>query len=214
MIVARRTPTTMPFQKQLKEKTKVKKAKAKAQPKVPIITGDEYWDTLHPRYLDYNSCTGHEIRDFIDQRRIITTRDSKKNLIKVLERHDEQPAFKRLFDLPPELRLHIYGHYFAQFGSHMPARFKESPLIRASRVLRQEARPLFYATCRFFLETYDHRAVKTFSRNGNFEGLQYTKASELFFENAVSTTLPLVRRLTILLEWCETRRLRGMPTLI
>ena len=69
--------------------------------------------------------------------------------MEILEEADENMGFERLLDLPPELRVLIYGFYFDSLPKlREPV---QPPLSQVSRLLRQESLPVFYSTCTFKL---------------------------------------------------------------
>lgn len=60
------------------------------------------------------------------------------------------PSFPKFLDLPTELRLEVYEHYFDDLGPIPPEEHDNQPaLTRASSLLRQEALPLFYSHSTF-----------------------------------------------------------------
>ncbi|TKA79796.1 hypothetical protein B0A55_03288 [Friedmanniomyces simplex] len=79
----------------------------------------------------------------------IPQRGRKVDLIAILERADDEKTFPRFVDLPPELRLEVYGHHFRGLDEGMLA--VQPPVTIACRLLRQEALPLFYTIYRFGL---------------------------------------------------------------
>ncbi|KAK5697314.1 hypothetical protein LTR97_007451 [Elasticomyces elasticus] len=75
---------------------------------------------------------------------------NKANLIALLEAADDAVQFPGFLELPLELRLQVYTHHFDSFeqGSIIVA----PPIAAVCRLVREEARPLFYGMHRFDLE--------------------------------------------------------------
>ena len=96
--------------------------------------------------LSYEKYTPKELKEFAVQRHLDIPTDTKKDvLVSTLEQADEDATFDRIFDLPPELRNHIYTLHFEQFS--VCNRPITPPITQASRQLRQESLLLFYRTC-------------------------------------------------------------------
>jgi hypothetical protein len=95
----------------------------------------------------------HELRKFCEDRNLLAAGNQTlepAEMIALLESADRDQTFNRLLDLPAELRVLIYTFYFSSFGVlDAPA---QPPLAKASRLLRKEALPVFYSTCRFKLD--------------------------------------------------------------
>ena len=75
----------------------------------------------------------------------------RSNLISYLEKSDEEAGFDRLMDLPPELRIQIFEHYFEDVMVDLDERYAgfltQPPITRVSRVLRQESLDVFLKCC-------------------------------------------------------------------
>jgi hypothetical protein len=104
--------------------------------------------------LCYNICSVHELREFCRDRGLSRPEDKlllkKGQLISFLEDADRDLRFDRLLELPAELRVLIYTFYFSGFDTlDAPA---QPPVTKVCRLLREEALPLFYQTCRFKLD--------------------------------------------------------------
>ena len=102
--------------------------------------------------LSYEGCRIQELRTFARNRHIDLQLSllNKKELVQVLEEADEAATFRRFLDLPPELRTHIYTLHFLSFEIlDSPA---PPPIAQVSRLVRNEALPLFYRVCTFEVE--------------------------------------------------------------
>ena len=75
----------------------------------------------------------------------------RSNLISYLERYDEEAGFGRLMDLPPELRIQIFEHYFkdvmADVGENYAGFLTQPPITRVSKIMRQESLHVFLKCC-------------------------------------------------------------------
>ncbi|OQO02835.1 hypothetical protein B0A48_11118 [Cryoendolithus antarcticus] len=91
-------------------------------------------------------------RGLISGSRIVAAKHRAK-LEAALERADDNATFRRFFDLPAELRTIVYGHYCAGLTlpilPRTPAGPVLPPLLRASRQVYQESRPVYYECTRF-----------------------------------------------------------------
>ena len=68
-----------------------------------------------------------------------------------LEQADDETRF-RFLDLPPELRVQIYTHYFKSFVGTRANIQTQPPITGACQLVRQESLPVFYSTCKFRLD--------------------------------------------------------------
>ncbi|KAF7191922.1 hypothetical protein HII31_06732 [Pseudocercospora fuligena] len=105
----------------------------------------------------YETCTIEELQGFCARRGIpiplsdsLTTPARKqRSLITRLKTADKKTDFQRFLDLPPELRVQIYVHYFTQVRNSLPAEdkdqaFSQPPITTVSRIIRKEALPEYY----------------------------------------------------------------------
>jgi hypothetical protein len=102
--------------------------------------------------ISYHGCTNRELGQFVKNRKLrcASRMPPREDLIKLLEEEDTRATFKRFAELPPELREHIYKLHFATYPVlETPV---EPPITKASRLVRQEALPVFYQICRFHIE--------------------------------------------------------------
>ncbi|GIZ47052.1 hypothetical protein CKM354_001015300 [Cercospora kikuchii] len=108
---------------------------------------------LDRQLLSYFSCSVTELQQYVTARglQLEQSRRSLVNkLITALETADANPSFKYLLDLPPELRVLIYGFYMSNFDSTLQSP-TQPPLTKVSTQIRQESLPIFYNTCTFGL---------------------------------------------------------------
>ena len=161
----------------------------------------------------YVSLTNAGLRDLIAQRGIETdfgigNKGGRAELVGALTTADYHPKFHRFSHLPPEIRIRIYGHYFAEFKKPLHAPI-QPPLTLTSRLIRHEALPLFYASSRFVLDlevpTTDCGMIKRKSSKVNlimpdqtFKWLTCTKAKNLadIQHIDISVVLPFYMRST------------------
>ncbi|KAK5701963.1 hypothetical protein LTR97_004781 [Elasticomyces elasticus] len=69
------------------------------------------WKRFRGGLLMYQRCSFTELSEFFWQRGLDGPKPrSKKSLIAALEKADDQPAFERFLELPPELRAMIYEY--------------------------------------------------------------------------------------------------------
>ncbi|KAF7195847.1 hypothetical protein HII31_02864 [Pseudocercospora fuligena] len=123
--------------------------------------------------LVYDKCTVEELQKFCTARNIsyqVSKSRSKKQNVKVLvarlEETDESMVLEKFLDLPPELRVLVYGHYFAdtfaflqtqpQWNTYYFTReFAQPPITMTSSLLRRESLPEFYDCFPFSIKSYD-----------------------------------------------------------
>jgi hypothetical protein len=80
--------------------------------------------------------------------------ESNEKILRAKLEYDDRrfvPTFDRFTELPPELRVRIYRHYFEWLYT-LPSKFNQLPICRASRLLRQESLPLFFGHYRFQID--------------------------------------------------------------
>lgn len=107
--------------------------------------------------LLYETCSIEELQGFCARRglpisvseSLTTPARKQRSLITRLETADKKTDFQRFLDLPPELRVQIYVHYFTQIRNYLPAddrdqAFSQPPITAVSRIIRKEALPEFY----------------------------------------------------------------------
>ncbi|PPJ51341.1 hypothetical protein CBER1_08616 [Cercospora berteroae] len=103
--------------------------------------------------LSYFGCSVTELQQYVTARglQLEQSRRSLVNkLVTALETADANPSFDHFLDLPPELRVLIYGFYMSSFDSTLQSP-TQPPLTKVSRLIRQESLPIFYNTCTFGL---------------------------------------------------------------
>ena len=138
--------------------------------------------------------------------------------MEILEEADENTGFERLLDLPPELRVLIYGLHF----DSMPELREpvQPPLSKVSRLLRQESLPIFYSTCTFKLSDLFSPVP---ANKGNFfdalnEGYLRTihNVSIEYYDGGVKKLLWNKDKATVKLttwrdDWTDDRQQRAWP---
>ncbi|KAK4904288.1 hypothetical protein LTR49_026231 [Elasticomyces elasticus] len=100
--------------------------------------------------LCYFRCSDAELKRFVKDRGIDTPegRFRRSAIIEVLEYADEELAFTKFLDLPPELRTIVYDYYLAVFPGVLRNPV-QPPLTRVCRLLRTEILPRFYQRTTF-----------------------------------------------------------------
>lgn len=133
-----------------------------------------------------------ELMDFADDRGIEYSQNrtpTKTTLVRLLERADDNAQFSRMLDLPPELRVRIYEHYFAnlnccfEFGQEsgcVPLRHTQPPITLASRLLRRESLDVLYGRVALLIE-FSHGDLSRLVSPPNLD----LEPSRLFAANAV-----------------------------
>lgn len=105
--------------------------------------------------ISYDKRPVAELRRFCTQRGIqVPTKVYKIILVLFLERDDEQVTFPRFMELPPELRVMVYGFSFnvlrgtprALRAANETLKLMPPPVTLVSRTLRKESLPLFYVS--------------------------------------------------------------------
>lgn len=99
--------------------------------------------------LTYDTCRFEELMTFIQARGLDAPGKHltwNSELIAELERADEEASFHCFLELPPELRVRLYTYHFTAFET---VSIEPAPIFGTSRLVRQEARPLFYENIRF-----------------------------------------------------------------
>ncbi|KAK4899335.1 hypothetical protein LTR49_027658 [Elasticomyces elasticus] len=100
--------------------------------------------------LCYFRCSDAELKRFVKDRGLDTPegRFRRSAIIEVLEHADEELAFTKFLDLPPELRTIIYDYYLAVFPEVLRNPV-QPPSTRVCRLLRTETLPMFYQRTTF-----------------------------------------------------------------
>lgn len=99
----------------------------------------------------YDSCKKAELVSFAKARNVeIEKNEARMSLIEKLEEADRNATFEKLFDLPAELRNHIYEAYLAEFAEQLDCP-SQPPLARISKQARSEVLPLFYGQTTFLI---------------------------------------------------------------
>lgn len=143
--------------------------------------------------LSYDGCSRLELESFHGSRGLDFHRDDQKwELVKALEQADDDSRFGKFMALPPELRNRIYVLHLREL--EVPRKFRQPPLCRTSRALRQETLSLFYSihpitVCFCFQPYYD----------GNDTDLEAkaTHATRAFFKEMPTQSLSRIEQLRI-----------------
>lgn len=117
------------------------------------------------------------------------------NLGRGNEQPDDVPSFATLLRLPPELRVMVYEEHFKDFGT-VPSTHFQPDLALASRLLRQEALPLFYQRSTFAT------TMNIWTRHNNrllAPSLDYS--SDDMLDNVPEENLSLVTKVKLRLEF-------------
>lgn len=114
--------------------------------------------------LSYESLSLRELQNFAAQRAVPigtkSTLHSLEALKKLLEKADNEATFERFSELPPELRLMVFSHYFDSLVVRETPYKHQPPITLVSRTLRRESLPLFYERCNFTAgANYDTRTI-------------------------------------------------------
>jgi hypothetical protein len=117
------------------------------------------------------------------------------NLGRGNEQPDDEPSFARFLQLPPELTVMIYEYHIDSLGT-IPSVHSQPPLTRTSRLVRQEALPLFYARSTFgaTLDIWTHP---------NDQGLitHLDQSTEDMLRNIDDDNFPLITKVKLLLNF-------------
>lgn len=130
---------------------------------------------------EYSRCEVTELRKFVRERKLgfeETGELSKQQLVNMLEQADCRPRF-RFRDLPPELQTMVYQHYIKDFQYNRPRSLRAPaipPLAHASRSLKQDVLPLFYATTPFYLGFHHHFTGRPPAAIGRFDLTRETRS--------------------------------------
>lgn len=138
--------------------------------------------------ISYDTCRVQELKTFIESRQLAEETPvpvKKPQLIALLEQADDNAIFSRFMDLPPELRLRIYTCHFSSFPT---VGAEPLPILQVCRLVRQEARLLFYEISRF--------AVKLNYRSGA-GALVVAKATQRLFRNLERDCLARINKFRI-----------------
>lgn len=109
----------------------------------------KYNDALNRGHLIYDAYPMADLLNFASNRKLdLGTSSTKRRVVKVLERADDNATFHQFLELPAELRMRVYQLYYADISVPLTSPV-EPPVTRASRQFRSEALPIFYATCTF-----------------------------------------------------------------
>ncbi|KAK5127359.1 hypothetical protein LTR85_006698 [Meristemomyces frigidus] len=105
------------------------------------------------KMLCYDLCTSEERNKFGRDRGVVGSSGSPLRPVTVthdLRGADEGWVFRRFTDLPPELRSRVYTFYMAALPDMLTTP-SQPPLARTSKLIRNEALPVFYNECTFEL---------------------------------------------------------------
>ncbi|KAK0354030.1 hypothetical protein LTR94_014298 [Friedmanniomyces endolithicus] len=98
--------------------------------------------------LTYEKYGPAELRQLCRRRGFQPTQRARGEAMKAsLEQADDELTFPRFMDLPPELRVEIYGYHLHSLDQGTLA--VQPPLTTVCKLVRREALPLFYAVHRF-----------------------------------------------------------------
>lgn len=155
--------------------------------------------------LSYGQFTNKELRDFMNSRGIVKNFGKGKigkrsELIAELEREDDDPKFHHFIKLPAELRNMVYTYYYAEFKDKNLNCPQQPPLTVTSRQIRNEALPLFYASCLFEFRYFADHPAERFRLPTEFcNWIHATKESDIARINRFVITGDI---------WCDILRMR------
>ena len=111
----------------------------------------EFTRRIERGLICYDRCKETELVSFAKARNVeIEQKEARMSLIEKLEEADRNATFEKLFDLPAELRNHIYGAYLVEFAEQLECP-SQPPLARVSKQARSEVLPLFYGQTTFLI---------------------------------------------------------------
>ncbi|KAK5127146.1 hypothetical protein LTR85_008506 [Meristemomyces frigidus] len=155
--------------------------------------------------LDYTKYETDHLKTLIAQRSLQMPECSacRGNIVARLEQADENMTFPKFTDLPPELRVHIFELYFASVLTDPRGYEAPSPpfLAQASRLLRKEALPVYYNTCRFVVAAERDLYADTDSATGSRYNWCFSKRSKAFIEHSSCEDLAQITRLRLQVRW-------------
>jgi len=109
------------------------------------------------------------------------------------EQQDNEKSFPRFLDLPPELRVTTCEKYMESSGT-VPSTHTQSALTRISRLIRQEALPIFYQHSTFAA------TINIWSRHNDRElNAHLDRSSDSMLDNVPRQHRSLVRKIKLLL---------------
>lgn len=152
--------------------------------------------------LDYSKCTRTELVKFATDRKLLTaSKASKEELVHGLEQADKERRFEKFIDMPPELRVRIYGYYVAGFSKllYTPA---QPPLSLTCSLIRKEILPVFYSSREVvFKLTYTTYGRKEFQR------IKIEKDSKAFLKTLAQDNCADIRDLAfeVVEHWANCR---------
>lgn len=136
----------------------------------------------------YFTCTTDELQKFVTARGLEVESSRRARATKLrtaLENADAQRPFHKFMDLAPELRNRVYAFYMSEFNNNVLLAPTQPPLTQASSLIRQEALPVFYKTCKFTL------ALK----HASCYGLKWDEDSDRFIKSLQPSSLAMVRNI-------------------
>ncbi|KAK6429971.1 hypothetical protein LTR95_013879 [Oleoguttula sp. CCFEE 5521] len=145
--------------------------------------------------LDRTNCSVSELFAALESRGIASV---KTALVELLRLQDEEREYRRIhgvqyLDLPPELRVQIYGYMFRD--TRMSSPFNEPEILHSSSLIRTEARPVFYSNAMF--DVAWHASGEMFDITMRPD----VATSKLWKNLAKRGMLPVVRHLSIALNF-------------
>ncbi|KAK5127360.1 hypothetical protein LTR85_006699 [Meristemomyces frigidus] len=152
----------------------------------------------------YDNCTETELSLFARDRGIsLACAKAKSTRAARLINADSERTFRRLLDLPAELRNRIYHYYIADFP-HLLTLPAAPPLARTCKQVEKEVLPLFYSTKTFHV-IFERRAL-SFTKNAlEFKA---TDKTALFLRELSRESMSEIRSLCISLRtwWRKTNQ--------
>ena len=143
---------------------------------------NELWDKADG-HMTYDLFFGGNTLSYANRLRLIE---------RLQEQYDHNRNFRRLLDLPPELRRRVYEFYVADFPFtlKLPA---QPPLARTCKILRQEVLPVFYGTLEFEIH------IKQ-GFGDHFYKFHESNKTQLFLTRLAAVDVACIRRLKVVIK--------------
>jgi len=178
----------------------------------PCISGvEDLVQRCERGLLSYDAYSVEELTKFAEDRGYyVVPPSTKKELVQLLEKADDDIKFEKVLELPAELRNRIYGAYFEALGV-LPQKLTQPPLCSVSRQIRAESLPVFYATATFqlrFVHTYTgpHNDPRPPFEDNGYSITRLTKHTQALRAGVTDEKLAQIKRTAVVVtaSWLGT----------
>lgn len=156
-------------------------------------------------FLCYGKCTDDEITDFLLSRKspsgghaFIRSITSRERATEILLQDDETPSFSRFFDLPPELRNHVYKFYDSSLEDRLINPVMP-PLAQTCRTVKKEFLPIFFDSHEFEIR-FIRSGRSTATPNEQIPGFREDTDTQFWLSTLSDAKTAMIRRLKLVVS--------------